>query len=133
MSVVRKYGLIGKTLSHSFSKDYFEKNIAAIHPDVSYDLFELPAIDDLEALLDDTNIKGFNITIPYKEAVLAYADELSAEVLEIGASNTFKKLPSGKWKAYNTDSYGFQKKHRVSTRGPKKRNNSRNRWSGKSR
>lgn len=109
MSELRKYGLIGKSLSYSFSKDYFEKNVAALNPGASYDLIELPSDKDLETLLEDSSIKGFNITIPYKETVLAYADELSPEVLEIGASNTFRRLPSGKWKAHNTDCYGFQK------------------------
>lgn len=103
------YGLIGKTLSYSFSKEYYEKNIANLNPGTRYSLFELPKIEDVKTLLDDTSVNGFNITIPYKEAILAYADELSPEVKAIGASNTFKRLPSGKWKAYNTDCYGFEK------------------------
>ncbi len=108
MSEKRKYGLIGKSLSHSFSKDYFEKHKSKFSSETSYELFELSSIDKVEALLKDTSLMGFNITIPYKEAILAYADELSPEVEAIGASNTFRKLPSGKWKAYNTDCFGFE-------------------------
>jgi shikimate dehydrogenase len=109
LSELKKYGLIGKSLSYSFSKEYYKKNIANQNTDTRYDLIELPAITDLEPLLKDTSLKGFNITIPYKEAVLAYADELSDEVNAIGASNTFRRLHSGKWKAFNTDCYGFEK------------------------
>ena len=105
----RKYGLIGKSLSYSFSKEYFKKNISKENPGTSYDLFELPSIKAVESLLGDLSIQGFNITIPYKESILAYADEMSDEVTAIGASNTFKRLPSGKWKAFNTDCSGFEK------------------------
>jgi len=107
LAELKKYGLIGKSLSYSFSKDYYEQNIAKRYPNRSYNLFELPSIKSVESLLEDESIKGFNITIPYKEEVLAYADELSDEATAIGASNTFKRLPSGKWKAFNTDCYGF--------------------------
>lgn len=108
MAEQRKYGLIGKSLSYSFSKEYFKKNISKDNTGASYDLFELPSIEAVTSLLQDSSVQGFNITIPYKEAVLAYADELSDEVSAIGASNTFKRLPSGKWKAFNTDCYGLQ-------------------------
>jgi shikimate dehydrogenase len=108
LSEQRKYCLIGKSLPYSFSKEYYEKNIASLNPGTSYGLIEIPSVKEVESILKDSSVKGFNITTPYKEEILAYADELSSEVKVIGASNTFKRLSTGKWKAFNTDCYGFQ-------------------------
>jgi shikimate dehydrogenase len=76
---MRTFGLIGKTLIHSFSKTFFEKKFAkeAI-VDVEYQLFELNAITDFEFLLaTQPNLVGLNVTIPYKQAIIPFLDELS--------------------------------------------------------
>ncbi|MGE9515820.1 MAG: shikimate dehydrogenase family protein [Solitalea-like symbiont of Acarus siro] len=105
---MKVYGLIGRSLSHSASRDYFTKKFHRLNiQDASYELFEIPDISDLPKLLKKPFIKGFNVTIPYKEAVIEYLDLLSEEAKEIGAVNTIyygKKLIG-----YNTDAKGFLK------------------------
>jgi shikimate dehydrogenase len=109
------YGLIGKQLSHSFSKNYFDKKFA--HQNISeqheYLNFELNDISEIRNLvLKNPQIKGFNITIPYKSEVLKLVDECSEEVKIIGAANTIlvsKKNNQPFLKAFNTDVIGFEK------------------------
>lgn len=109
-----KLGLIGFPLGHSFSKSYylskFEKeNIF----NIDYDLYSLENIEQFEELfLEDNNFKGFNVTIPHKQSVLAYLDELSEEAERIQAVNCITiRRENGEitLKGYNTDAYGFQK------------------------
>jgi len=103
-------GLIGYPLSHSFSKKYFqEKFLKEQIENIEYELFPLMCIEDLTDLLaQPKNWLGLNVTIPYKESVLPYLDELSEEAQKIGAVNTihFRK---GKKIGYNTDYIGFKK------------------------
>ncbi len=105
--------MIGCPLGHSFSKKFFDNFFRDKALDASYDLFELSAIEEIEPLLLNPNLRGLNVTSPYKEAVLAYADELSPIVAELGASNVLKieRQEGAKpfVKAYNTDVIGFQK------------------------
>lgn len=100
---MKRYGLIGKRLSHSFSKsffeDYFEKH--AIH--ASYENLEL---EDLSEFTSLQNFDGFNVTIPYKESILPFLDEVDAKVQEIGAVNTIA-IQEGRKIGYNTDVIGF--------------------------
>ncbi|MCT4624489.1 MAG: shikimate dehydrogenase [Schleiferiaceae bacterium] len=107
MNKHKKYGLIGKSLSHSFSQSYFTEHIQPDHPNYSYTLWELNTIREVQKLISDPGLYGFNITIPYKKEILTFADELSHEVRIIGASNTFEKTLNG-WKAHNTDAFGFE-------------------------
>ncbi len=106
---MKNFGLIGFPLSHSFSKKYFEKkfqreNIA----DCSYDLFELKSIEEVPDLLQaKPNLIGLNVTVPFKESVMKYLDDISAEAKEIGAVNCIK-IVNGKLKGYNTDAFGFE-------------------------
>lgn len=105
---MKKFGLIGYPLTHSFSKKYFGDKFSREKIEgCSYDLFELPAIAQLPALLDDKDLVGLNVTIPYKEAVLQFVNELSDEAKTIGAVNCLH-LKSGVVKGYNTDVYGFE-------------------------
>jgi shikimate dehydrogenase len=109
------YGLIGKQLSHSFSKKYFEEKFLKLHiADTNeYQNFELDDIAEIRNLVSkNPQIKGFNITIPYKSEVLKYVDEISEEVKNIGAANTIlvsRKNNQSYLKAYNTDAIGFEK------------------------
>ncbi len=103
------YGLIGKTLKHSFSKKYFTEKFADAGIGSRYELFELSEISTFPELLASyPNLKGLNVTIPYKEAILPYLDELSPEAGEIGAVNTIKFTDHG-LTGYNTDAPGFEK------------------------
>lgn len=104
-----KLGLIGKNISYSFSKKYFEnkfKNQMLDH--FSYELFDIPEIEGLGEILKDKNLKGLNVTIPYKEKVQPFLDELSEEAAETGAVNCIL-INDGKRKGYNTDVFGFEK------------------------
>ena len=104
------YGLIGYPLGHSFSKQYFtEKFVKENLVNCHFESFPIESIDQLPDLLDDNkNLKGLSVTIPYKESVLKYVDELSKEVEFIGASNSIK-IKNQRLIAYNTDIIGFER------------------------
>jgi shikimate dehydrogenase len=102
------YGLIGQTVSHSFSKQYFdEKFFREGLRDHHYELFPLNNIKDIEKLITEIKgLSGLNVTLPYKEQVIKYLDEVDAEAKRIGAVNVIK-FKDGKRKGYNTDSDAF--------------------------
>lgn len=102
-------GLIGKKLGHSFSKKYFEDKFNKLNlANCSYSNFELEAIELFPEFLKTNNcLNGLNVTVPYKESVIPYLNELSEEAGQIGAVNCIK-IVNGKTKGYNTDSYGFR-------------------------
>lgn len=107
---MNEYGIIGFPLTHSFSKQYFTEKIERERiPDAVYYSFPLTNIEDLPGLLKSNPLlKGLSVTIPYKEKVLKYLDELSDEVSEIGATNCIK-ISGNKLKGFNTDIAGFEK------------------------
>ena len=81
-----KYGLIGFPLGHSFSKSYFNEKFENEGINAKYINFELPSIEGLAEVLDtNPELKGFNVTIPYKEKVISYLDSVSPEANAIGA------------------------------------------------
>lgn len=106
---MKQYGLIGYPLSHSFSKRFFsEKFEKEGLLDCSYELFPIPSIDQLSDLLKSVpDLKGLNVTIPYKEAVLGFLDVPNATVLETGACNCIR-IEEGTLYGYNTDVIGFE-------------------------
>jgi len=102
------YGLIGKSLSHSFSKRYFTEKFAREGIDAAYELFALPDIQSLQILLQEQPaLRGLNVTIPYKQAVIQHLDELSDDAAAVGAVNTIAVSPD-QLKGYNTDIHGFE-------------------------
>ena len=101
------FGLIGKSLSHSFSRSYFEKKFIENElNDHFYKNFELETIEQFSNALKTQNLKGLNVTNPYKESIIPFLDELSIEAQEIGAVNCIN-IVNGKTIGYNTDAYGF--------------------------
>lgn len=102
------FGLIGKSLAHSFSKKYFEKKFSELGLENNfYHLIELETIQDFKKNISKIeNLKGLNVTIPYKESIIPFLDELSPEATEIGAVNCINFI-DGKLIGYNTDVYGF--------------------------
>jgi shikimate dehydrogenase len=104
------YGLIGFPLTHSFSKRYFtDKFVREKIKESSYELFEIKSLEELPALLKKKDLRGLNVTIPYKKDVIAYLDDLDdASAERIGAVNTIKIYADGSTKGFNTDYYGFQ-------------------------
>lgn len=106
---MRAFGLIGKPLTHSFSKSFFtEKFVREGLSNCSYQNFELPSIEALPQLLQThPSLEGFNITIPYKEKILPYLDDQNDMVQQVGACNCVK-IERGKLLGYNTDVVGFK-------------------------
>lgn len=105
-----RYGLLGKNIAYSFSKGYFTQKFKdlGLH-DHSYENFDLKDIQEVEHMFTkNTAIKGFNVTIPYKEAIIPYLTEIDQKAKKIGAVNTVKITKNG-LKGYNTDAYGFKK------------------------
>lgn len=107
----RQYGLIGKNISYSFSKKYFTEKFALGNlVDCSYENFDIQSIEEFPTLIaNNPDLKGLNITIPYKKAVIPYLDKLSKNVAQIGAVNVIRFTKKGKLKGYNSDYYGFMK------------------------
>ena len=104
------FGLIGFPLGHSFSKRYFSEKFEQLGLSGShaYTQFEIPSIADFPALLKTSDIRGFNVTIPYKQQIIPFLDEIDPAAARIGAVNTIKILPDGRTRGYNTDYFGFQ-------------------------
>lgn len=105
----KKLGLIGRNISYSFSKKYFEDKFQKlILNGFSYTIFDLNEINEVESLFSTPDLLGFNVTIPYKEKIIDYLDELSDEAEKIGAVNCVL-IQDGKKIGYNTDAVGFEK------------------------
>jgi len=107
-----KFGLIGKNISYSFSKKYFTEKFQKLGLNTfRYHNYDLPEIDEFPFILyqREEHFKGFNVTIPYKESIIKYLDEVEEEALKIGAVNTIKVTSENKLIGYNTDVYGFHK------------------------
>lgn len=107
---MKVFGLIGFPLSHSFSQKYFSEKFKKEQIlNVVYQNFEIKHIDDLPALLDSyPELHGLNVTIPYKEDVKKYMDNLDHSAEKVGAVNVIKILPDGGRKGFNSDYYGFR-------------------------
>ena len=106
-----QFGLVGKNISYSFSKAHFTKKFEELNLlDYSYENLDFQDISELPNFLkNNRNLKGLNVTIPYKETIIPYLYKLSKKASEIGAVNTIRFTKKGKLKGYNTDYYGFQK------------------------
>ncbi len=105
----KQYGLIGYPLSHSFSRKYFSDKFQREGiVDCSYDLFEIATIDLVENLFRKKNLRGFNVTIPYKHDITDYLDDLDQSARKVGAVNVVKIDTDGKRTGFNSDYYGFR-------------------------
>lgn len=109
---MKTFGLIGKSLSHSFSKSYFEKKFNSEKLDYQYQNFELGEINEFpQLLIDNPEISGLNVTIPYKEQIIKFLDEIDKDANFIGAINTIKLIRTSTTTSligYNTDAMGFE-------------------------
>lgn len=110
---MKKFGIIGHPLEHSFSPSYFNEKFQNEGIDAVYEKYDLPVITDLQAIIDYTqDLCGFNVTIPYKEKVMSYLDIVSPEARSIGAVNVVKVInKDGKkyLEGYNSDLIGFMR------------------------
>ena len=106
---MRRFGLIGRNISYSFSPGYFGNKFRELGlEDCIYEIYDLPQISGFPGLLDRyPDLEGLNVTIPYKEAVVPYLDHLEEQAAEIGAVNTLRFSRNG-LEGYNTDVIGFR-------------------------
>lgn len=106
-----KYGLIGYPLGHSFSRNFFNEKFINEKIEAQYINFEIPTIEDLpEILASNPELKGLNVTIPYKQKVIRFLESLSPEAKTIGAVNVIRITHKGKntiLKGFNSDVIGF--------------------------
>lgn len=109
---MKKYGLLGYPLTHSFSKRFFTEKFEIEKIDSTYENFEIDNIDKFpEVVKNNPEVIGFNVTIPYKEQVIPFLDDLNDSAREIGAVNTIKVTRQGSklhLKGFNTDTFGFE-------------------------
>lgn len=104
---MNKFGLIGRTLGHSFSRKFFLEKFESEKIESNYLNFELNEVSEVLELRNMDNLKGFNVTVPYKESVIPFLDQMSSEAEQIGAVNTVQ-IVEGKWIGHNTDVFGFK-------------------------
>jgi len=108
---MRRFGLIGYPLGHSFSKKFFTEKFEKEQIDACYELYPLENIAAFESIIKNVELTGLNVTIPYKQQVIQYLDELDATAAEICAVNVIKFIRNDgqlKLKGYNSDAYGFE-------------------------
>ena len=106
---MKRFGLIGKRLGHSFSAKYFaEKFEREGLRDCDYSLYELPEIECVKEFMLTPDLVGFNVTIPYKQQIIPYLDALDAQAREVGAVNCVKIERDGRRVGYNTDVDGIR-------------------------
>ena len=106
---MKKFGLIGFPLGHSFSKNFFkEKFIRERYSEITYENYEINSLEKLpDILTNNPDLRGFNVTIPYKEKIISLLDDIDIIAKKIGSVNTVK-ISDGKLIGYNTDYLGFR-------------------------
>ena len=110
MKEIKQFGLIGRNIDYSFSRNYFKDKFNSIEKLSNYEYinFDIESIEEVNFIFSRKNLFGLNVTIPYKEDIINYLDEVDDLALEIGAVNTIC-FENQKKKGYNTDILGFQK------------------------
>lgn len=105
------YGLIGEDIDYSFSKKYFTNKFSdPLFENCEYQNFDISSIRSFPNILKkNPNLKGLNVTIPYKEKIIPYLDKISKKAMQIGAVNVIRITKKGKLKGYNSDYFGFKK------------------------
>ncbi len=101
------YGLLGRDIGYSFSKGFFTEKFTKENLDCEYSNFDLKQIESFKEVINDPSIQGLNVTIPYKEEVVSYLDNLDTVAKEIGAVNVIKFEKDKKLTGFNSDYYGF--------------------------
>lgn len=106
---MNQFGLIGRNISYSFSAKFFTEKFKTENIENHfYDIFDLNEISEVENLFQNQILKGFNVTIPYKEQIIPLLDEMDTDAQKIGAVNCVK-IQNGTKKGFNTDAVGFEK------------------------
>lgn len=106
---MNQFGLIGRNISYSFSAKFFTEKFKVENIENHfYDIFDLNEISEVENLFQNPNLKGCNVTIPYKEQIIPFLDEMDTDAEKIGAVNCIR-IQKGIKKGFNTDAVGFEK------------------------
>lgn len=105
---MRQFGIIGRPLGHSASARHFTAKFQNEGLDCHFEQYELPSIEALPELLERVPLEGFNVTIPYKQQVMRYLDDLSDEARKIGAVNCVRCTSDGRMVGHNTDIIGLR-------------------------
>ncbi|MBQ6862021.1 MAG: shikimate dehydrogenase [Alistipes sp.] len=105
---MRQFGIIGRPLGHSASARHFTAKFQNEGLDCHFEQYELPSIEALPELLERVPLEGFNVTIPYKQQVMRYLDDLSDEARKIGAVNCVRRTSDGRMVGHNTDIIGLR-------------------------
>jgi len=107
---MHKLGLLGRNISYSFSRNYFKVKFEKEQiTNITYENFDIDDISKFPSIIKNTKgLKGLNVTIPYKQVVMPYLNDIDDTAKEIGAVNTIKIEENGKLTGYNTDCYGFE-------------------------
>lgn len=104
------FGLLGKNIAYSFSRGYFSEKFATQMLNHKYLNFDIAQIEDFNKIVkENKNLKGLNVTIPYKQEIIPYLNKINKTAKKIGAVNTIKLTKRGNLKGYNTDAVGFEK------------------------
>ncbi len=101
-----KFGLIGHPVAHSFSPSYFKQKFAVLGLPYSYEAKDLESLSDVKSMVRAWNWRGFNVTIPHKQGIMPFLDEVDKDASAIGAVNTVSVV-NNQWKGFNTDHIGF--------------------------
>lgn len=105
---MKKFGLIGRKLSHSFSQSFFTKKFKTLNlHDHVYELIELKKIDEVKKVLEKKDLIGLNVTVPYKESIIPFLSNLHESAKKVGAVNVIK-VYNRKSTGYNSDYLGFK-------------------------
>ncbi len=110
-TIQKQFGLVGRNISYSFSKNYFQEKFSNEYFEgYHYENFDIQTIEEFLLIIkNNPNLKGLNVTIPFKESILPFLNKLSKKATEIEAVNVIRFTKKGKLKGYNSDYYGFGK------------------------
>lgn len=104
---MERYGLIGRNISYSFSKSYFTEKFLTEGINATYENFDIDQISEFLKIKNSETIKGYNVTIPYKTAIIPFLDQLDDHAAQIGAVNVIKRQENGSLSGHNSDFIGF--------------------------
>lgn len=107
----KQFGLVGKNIDYSFSRDYFTQRFRNDNlPGFTYENFDVQNVTDFPAIIkNNPDLAGLNVTTPYKESIIPFLDKISQKATQIGAVNVIRFTANGKLKGYNSDYFGFKK------------------------
>ena len=106
---MKKFGLLGRHIDYSFSRTYFTNKFKHNQLECEYVNFDIENIEQFRSIIETTpNLMGMNVTIPYKEAIIPFLDQIDVDAKQIGAINTIA-FHNQKLTGFNTDTYGFEK------------------------